>query len=151
MNLKSIGYTAIILSIMGVSTPSMAHEKSLWDFDIFTQKHKYLSDHTQPKFRHLKNQHANQWQSTDTKNANHLIRNFMDLGLIHKITSNDELGYVHVSKDFMALSSRDQKRIADNLYRFFAEKKGESFGAYFIKNHRGKMVGTYTKYGLDIY
>lgn len=146
--------TLILLSFFGfaaLSSPASAHE-FFWE----TWENDY-SEHLYNENRSIQHHHPFQWKGAyegehnNVVNINKLLQNGQDTRIIHQVTFIDRAGYVDVSDLFTKLSYRDQVVFAHAIDGLLKARKRADYDIFYIRGTGDKLIGSYSKHGLDIY
>ena len=110
-----------------------------------------------PENRNVKNFHPYQWSNTVEGNdialidVDAIIKNALTNGIIRQIAIQGEIGYVEVYDLFKDLSFRDKNLIAHSIHSLYKGRKGKQYNLFLIKDRDDNVLGSSTRYGLDLY
>lgn len=110
-----------------------------------------------PENRDIKNFHPYQWSNTVEGNdialidVDAIIQNALTNGIIKQVAIQGEVGYVEVHDLFKNLSFRDKSVIAHAVHSLYRGRKGNQYQLFLIKDEDDNVLGSYTRYGLDLY
>ena len=106
--------------------------------------------------RDLHHYHGGAWANSNEGldrthiNADVLIKNMLQLGVIKSVSILGSTGNVHVTPIFYNLSLRDKEVLSIALDSLFKARKGNQYRVFFYKDG-GKSIASYGQYGLDLY
>jgi hypothetical protein len=141
-----------------VSTPAMASPKP-WIFSWWPGHFANL-DFTKPYLQNGKDIHSRQWDrkkwNSDVwiqqkKSGEALIHGFYEAAILEDQVVWDDIPYLYVGENFYNLSGYDQERVVqsvDKVYQITNPATDDMF--YLYDDVKGKVIGLYTRYGLQL-
>ncbi len=142
-----------------ISAPAFAKPK-MWLYDWWPGQQSTL-DFTQRYLDDGNDIHDRQWDSKkwnpdvwiqQEKGGVDLITGFYEAGILEDQRIYDEIPYLYVGPNFYHLSGYDQRRIAQSVDEVYNITNIETDDMFFLYDpHMRKVIGLYTKYGLQLH
>ena len=80
-----------------------------------------------------------------------LINGFYKAGILEEQTVEDNIPYLHVGPQFYNLSGYDKRRVVETVDEVYEITSADADGMFYLfDNHQSRVVGIYTRHGLQI-
>jgi len=152
LSFLAIAFVLMISAVMAESKywPRLGWPESHWR--PFTPEQPYLKG---PKIPHAHLWHGGEWRpqdwARDPADIEAVIERFYRGDIIRRQTSEDDVPVLVAGQGFMALSSRDKRRVAAFMDYAYGITWGENKTVLKIRHYEDKTpIGVYTQNGLQL-